>query len=102
MDDRTEPGASGDAQRCRQGRNDEDYGGIVKINPLAEWSHDEVWQYIGENNVPFNGLHKQGYPSIGCAPCTRAVKPGDDLRAGRWWWEILKPRNADFTSSERP
>ena len=66
---------------------DEDHGGIVKINPLADWSHDQVWQYIGDHNVPFNRLHTQGYPSIGCAPCTRAVQPGDDLRAGRWWWE---------------
>jgi phosphoadenosine phosphosulfate reductase len=66
---------------------DNDHGGILKINPLADWSHDEVWKYIRERNVPFNWLHTQGYPSIGCAPCTRAVKPGEDLRAGRWWWE---------------
>ena len=66
---------------------DKDHGGIVKINPLADWSHDQVWQYIRDHNVPFNRLHNQGYPSIGCAPCTRAVQPGDDLRAGRWWWE---------------
>jgi phosphoadenosine phosphosulfate reductase len=66
---------------------DEDHNGIVKINPLIEWNTDQVWSYIRENNVPFNRLHKQGYPSIGCAPCTRAVTPGEDLRAGRWWWE---------------
>ena len=66
---------------------DKDHGGIVKINPLVEWSYDEVWNYIRENSVPFNLLHKQGYPSIGCAPCTRAVRSGEDLRAGRWWWE---------------
>ena len=66
---------------------DKDHGNIVKINPLAEWSCEQVWNYIRENNVPFNRLHKQGYPSIGCAPCTRAVTPGEDLRAGRWWWE---------------
>ena len=66
---------------------DRDHNGIVKINPLIEWSTDEVWNYIRENNVPFNRLHKQGYPSIGCAPCTRAVTPGENLRAGRWWWE---------------
>jgi len=66
---------------------DKDHGGILKINPLVEWSYDDVWNYVRENNVPFNRLHKQGYPSIGCAPCTRAVKPGEDLRAGRWWWE---------------
>jgi len=66
---------------------DNDHGGILKINPLVDWSHDEVWRYICDHNVPFNWLHTQGYPSIGCAPCTRAVKPGEDLRAGRWWWE---------------
>jgi phosphoadenosine phosphosulfate reductase len=66
---------------------DEDHGGIFKINPLAEWTHEQVWSYIRNNNVPYNRLHDQGYPSIGCAPCTRAVTPGEDLRAGRWWWE---------------
>jgi phosphoadenosine phosphosulfate reductase len=66
---------------------DKDHGGICKLNPLADWSRDQVWNYLRDNNVPFNRLHKQGYPSIGCAPCTRAVKPGEDLRAGRWWWE---------------
>jgi len=66
---------------------DKDYGDIIKINPLVDWSYENVWDYIRENNVPYNRLHKQGYPSIGCAPCTRAVKPGEDLRAGRWWWE---------------
>jgi phosphoadenosine phosphosulfate reductase len=66
---------------------DKDHGDIVKINPLVDWSYDNVWGYIRKNNVPYNRLHKQGYPSIGCAPCTRAVKPGEDLRAGRWWWE---------------
>lgn len=70
-----------------KGELDKDHGDIVKINPLADWSHEEVWNYIRDNNVPFNRLHKQGYPSIGCAPCTRAVKPGEDLRAGRWWWK---------------
>ena len=66
---------------------DKDHDGMLKINPLVEWSHDQVWQYIRDRNVPFNRLHNQGYPSIGCAPCTRAVNPGEDLRAGRWWWE---------------
>lgn len=66
---------------------DDEHGGILKLNPLADWSYEDVWQYIRDNNVPFNRLHKLGYPSIGCAPCTRAVKPGEDLRAGRWWWE---------------
>jgi phosphoadenosine phosphosulfate reductase len=66
---------------------DRDHGNIVKINPLVEWSYNQVWNYIRENNVPYNRLHNQGYPSIGCAPCTCPVKPGEDLRAGRWWWE---------------
>ena len=66
---------------------DRDHGDIVKINPLVDWSHDEVWDYIRKHNVPYNRLHQHGYPSIGCAPCTRAVKPGEELRAGRWWWE---------------
>jgi len=66
---------------------DKDHGDIVKINPLVDWSYDDVWDYIRKNNVPYNRLHKQGYPSIGCAPCTRAVRPGEDFRAGRWWWE---------------
>ena len=66
---------------------DKEHGQIVKINPLVDWSYDQVWKYIREHKVPYNRLHNQGYPSIGCAPCTRAVKPGEDLRAGRWWWE---------------
>jgi phosphoadenosine phosphosulfate reductase len=58
-----------------------------KFNPLADWSEQDVWDYIRANDVPYNALHDQGYPSIGCAPCTRAVEPGEDVRAGRWWWE---------------
>jgi len=58
-----------------------------KFNPLADWSHDEVWTYLRANRVPYNALHDRGYPSIGCEPCTRAVKPGEHSRAGRWWWE---------------
>ncbi len=65
----------------------DDSNGLVKLNPLAEWTEQAIWDYISEQNVPYNKLHDQGYPSIGCAPCTRAVKPGEDLRAGRWWWE---------------
>lgn len=61
--------------------------GMQKFNPLADWSEDEVWQYIRSNNVPYNPLHDKGYPSIGCEPCTRAIQPGEDVRAGRWWWE---------------
>ena len=60
---------------------------LWKYNPLADWTHEDVWAYIRENNVPYNALHDRGYPSIGCDPCTRAIKPGEHPRAGRWWWE---------------
>lgn len=63
------------------------HGGIVKLNPIADWSSDMVWDYIRKNNIPYNALHDKGFPSIGCEPCTRAVQPGEDPRAGRWWWE---------------
>lgn len=66
---------------------DRDHGNILKINPLAAWTHDQVWDYIRAHKVPYNALHDKGYPSIGCAPCTRAISPGEDPRAGRWWWE---------------
>jgi phosphoadenosine phosphosulfate reductase len=61
--------------------------GLLKINPLADWSAEEVWTYIRRNDVPVSALHERGYPSIGCEPCTRAVAAGEDIRAGRWWWE---------------
>ena len=61
--------------------------GLEKFNPLAEWSEKEVWTYIKQNAVPYNALHDKFYPSIGCAPCTRAISPGEDIRSGRWWWE---------------
>ncbi len=61
--------------------------GLEKFNPLADWSEKEVWTYIKQNGVPYNALHDKFYPSIGCAPCTRAVTPGEDIRSGRWWWE---------------
>ncbi|MFZ6687155.1 phosphoadenylyl-sulfate reductase [Undibacterium sp. SXout11W] len=60
---------------------------MQKFNPLADWTEDDVWHYIRSNNVPYNPLHDKGYPSIGCEPCTRAIQPGEDVRAGRWWWE---------------
>ena len=61
--------------------------GLEKFNPLADWTEKEVWAYIKLNNVPYNALHDKHYPSIGCAPCTRAITVGEDIRAGRWWWE---------------
>ena len=61
--------------------------GIAKINPVADWGTQQLWEYIRVNRIPYNPLHDQGYPSIGCEPCTRAAKDGQDIRAGRWWWE---------------
>lgn len=60
---------------------------LVKVNPLADWSWDEVWKHIRDHHLPYNALHDRGFPSVGCAPCTRPIQPGEDLRAGRWWWE---------------
>jgi phosphoadenosine phosphosulfate reductase len=68
-------------------QEDDTAHGMAKFNPLADWSEQDVWQYIRDNNVPYNSLHERGYPSIGCEPCTRAIQPGEDIRAGRWWWE---------------
>ncbi len=61
--------------------------GLIKINPLINWTEKQVWDYIKEKNIPYNKLHDKGFPSIGCQPCTRAIEPGEDVRAGRWWWE---------------
>lgn len=66
---------------------DSSHGNIAKVNPLADWTNEMIWDYIHKNNVPYNKLHDSGYPSIGCEPCTRAVHRGEDPRAGRWWWE---------------
>jgi phosphoadenosine phosphosulfate reductase len=60
---------------------------LIKLNPIADWSLEQLDAYIAANRIPINALHAQGYPSIGCQPCTRAIKPGEDIRAGRWWWE---------------
>jgi phosphoadenosine phosphosulfate reductase len=66
---------------------DEQHNGIIKINPIIEWTWEQTWDYIKKNDIPYNKLHDHGFPSIGCEPCTRAIKPGEPLRAGRWWWE---------------
>jgi phosphoadenosine phosphosulfate reductase len=68
-------------------QEDDSAHGMAKFNPLADWSEADVWDYIRANKVPYNALHDRGYPSIGCEPCTRAIQPGEDVRAGRWWWE---------------
>ena len=65
---------------------DADFG-LQKFNPLLEWTNKDVWAYIRKNDVPYNKLHDQFYPSLGCAPCTRSISVGEDIRAGRWWWE---------------
>jgi phosphoadenosine phosphosulfate reductase len=67
---------------------DENNDGILKLNPLIDWTELMVWNFIRENNIPYNKLHDKGFPSIGCQPCTRAVEPGENFRAGRWWWEM--------------
>jgi len=69
------------------------HGRIAKINPLIDWTDQQVLDYVRKNHIPYNRLHDQGFPSIGCAPCTRAIKPGEDIRAGRWWWE--NPENKE-------
>ena len=68
-------------------REYDESNGLEKFNPLSDWSEKEIWAYIKQNSVPYNALHDKFYPSIGCAPCTRAVALGEDVRAGRWWWE---------------
>ena len=76
-----------DRSGARMFELDESRGGLLKINPIIDWSWDRVWDYIRSRGVPYNKLLDAGYPSIGCAPCTRAVEQGEDIRAGRWWWE---------------
>jgi len=71
---------------------DHDHGGLIKLNPLAGWTDADVWDYIRANDVPYSALYDQGYTSIGCAPCTRPTAPGEDPRAGRWWWEVDAPK----------
>ena len=76
-------------------------GGVVKINPIADWDSDRVWQYIRTHKVPVNRLHKSGFPSVGCEPCTRAIRPGDDPRSGRWWWEDAETRECGLHDQEQ-
>jgi phosphoadenosine phosphosulfate reductase len=76
------------ATRAELAVQEDDLGhAMQKFNPLTDWSEENVWEYLRTNNVPYNALHDRGFPSIGCEPCTRAVEPGEDVRAGRWWWE---------------
>jgi len=71
---------------------DEVHGGRIKLNPLVRWTREDVMAYVERNHVPVNRLHDQGYPSVGCVPCTRSIQPGEDERAGRWWWENADER----------
>ena len=73
--------------------------GLHKFGPLLDWNWDEVCTYIAANDVPYNALHDVGYPSIGCAPCTRAVQPGEDARSGRWWWEDADSKECGLHTS---
>jgi phosphoadenosine phosphosulfate reductase len=76
--------------------------GMQKFNPLADWSEQDVWDYIRSHHVPYNALHDRGYPSIGCEPCTRAIQPGEDIRAGRWWWESADQKECGLHVVEQP
>lgn len=80
---------------------DEQHGGIVKVNPLIDWTREQVWDYIHEHKVPFNDLYAKGYTSIGCAPCTRAIAPGEHERAGRWWWETDETKECGIHGESR-
>lgn len=71
---------------------DHDHGGLAKISPLADWTYEEVWDYIRAYDVPYHPLYDQGYTSISCVPCTRPTQPGEDPRSGRWWWETNAPK----------
>src|ERR1700676_3080664 len=75
--------------------------GLHKVSPLLEWSENEVWDYIRKKRLPYNTLHDSGFPSIGCAPCTRAVQPGEDARSGRWWWERSDSRECGLHPRQR-
>jgi phosphoadenosine phosphosulfate reductase len=78
---------------------DHDHGAIVKLNPLAEWTGRQTWAYLREHEVPVHPLYAKGFTSIGCAPCTRAIEPGEDERAGRWWWETNAPKECGMHCS---
>ncbi|MBX9637331.1 MAG: phosphoadenylyl-sulfate reductase [Nitrosomonas sp.] len=73
---------------------------MQKVNPLLEWSNAEVWEYLKHYDVPYNKLHDKFYPSIGCAPCTRAITPGEDIRSGRWWWEAPENKECGLHSGK--
>lgn len=73
---------------------------ILKINPLWNWTESEVWEFVKKHDIPYNKLHDNGFPSIGCQPCTRAISAGEDLRAGRWWWELPESKECGLHRSK--
>jgi phosphoadenosine phosphosulfate reductase len=73
---------------------------VLKLNPIADWTRPQVIEYVEAHGVPTNALHTQGYPSVGCDPCSRAIAPGEDLRAGRWWWEDPQTRECGIHVGE--
>ena len=91
-------------QRADSSKFEIDYlhGRMLKINPILDWTTDQVWDYVRKNDVPYNKLHDMGYPSIGCAPCTRAIEEGEDPRAGRWWWEQGSDKECGIHFSHEP
>lgn len=73
---------------------------IIKVHPLLEWKEKQIWDFIREHHIPYNPLHDKSFPSIGCQPCTRAVMPGEDIRAGRWWWEQPESKECGLHSGD--
>ena len=92
-------GQSSDRQNLAHFENDSNYG-LIKYNPLIDWSLEKVQQFIRENHVPYSVLHDRGFHSIGCSPCTRAVKDGEDIRTGRWWWEDNSSKECGLHTKE--
>jgi phosphoadenosine phosphosulfate reductase len=78
------------------------HSGLWKFNPLANWTLEDVWTYVRQHQIPYNALHDRGYPSIGCAPCTRAIEASEDQRAGRWWWEQPEHKECGLHSRKEP
>ena len=75
--------------------------GLIKLNPIINWTEKQVWEYIHEHEIPYNVLHDKGFPSIGCKPCTRAIQPGEDSRSGRWWWENSEQKECGLHNRDR-
>ena len=76
--------------------------GLYKLNPIADWTEARVWEFVRRHDLPYNALHDRGFPSVGCAPCTRAIQPGEDVRAGRWWWENPEQKECGLHQDRAP